>query len=387
MPRPTELFVIADDLSGAAETAAALARPGDAARVVLGGGGRPLRSAPGLTVVDLDSRTATPAAAAAAVRAALAAAPAGARILEKIDSLLRGNLAAEIGALSDAHPVVLAPALPVAGRTVVDGVVHLSGVALHHTDAWRMERRAAPPSVAAALAPVRTTVLGLDGVRGNTAAALAAALERAPVVICDAETDADLDAVAAAALAHPDVALAGSGGFAAAVGRTAPVSGNGCSDTRIRSRPPSVLVVVGSAADIAARQVERLLADGARDIRLPVAGETLAPGVTVLRPAAGVGADPRAVVAELARAVTALDPGPDGADLVLTGGETARRVLDELGIDDLEPLGQIGHGAVRSRTPDGRHVVTRPGSFGGVDSLRDIVAALQPPTHQDRKAP
>src|SRR5690606_11314872 len=92
-------------------------------------------------------------------------------------------------------------------------------------------------------------------------------------------------------------------------------------------------------------------------------------------------ADPRAVVAELARAATALDPGPDGADLVLTGGETARRVLDALGIGELEPLGQIGHGAVRSRAADGRHVVTRPGSFGGVDSLRDIVAALQPPTH------
>jgi 4-hydroxythreonine-4-phosphate dehydrogenase len=134
--------------------------------------------------------------------------------------------------------------------------------------------------------------------------------------------------------------------------------------------------VVGSAAEIAARQVELLLADGAREIRLPSAGETLGPGVTVLRPAAAAGADPRAVVAALARAVADLDPGPATADLVLTGGETARRVLDELGIDQLEPLAQIGHGAVRSRTADGRHIVTRPGSFGGVDSLRDIVAAL-----------
>jgi 4-hydroxythreonine-4-phosphate dehydrogenase len=196
-------------------------------------------------------------------------------------------------------------------------------------------------------------------------------------VICDATTDADLDALAAAALARPDVALAGSGGFAAAIGRMVA----GCEPERAvaaRPAPPSVLVVVGSAAEIAARQVEQLLAAGACELRLPLTGRAiLTPGVTVLRPSADA-TDPRAVVAALAKAVVDLDPGPDGADLVLTGGETARRVLDELGITELEPLAQIGHGAVRSRTADGRHVVTRPGSFGGIGSLRDIVAELQP---------
>ncbi|TWF79594.1 4-hydroxythreonine-4-phosphate dehydrogenase [Pseudonocardia hierapolitana] len=384
MSGPTELFVIADDLSGAAETAAVLARPGAASRVVLAGGGRPLRVAPGLTVVDLDSRTAAPADAADSVHAALAAAPPSARIVKKIDSLLRGNLAAEIGALAAARRVVLAPALPVAERTVRDGVVHLSGIPLHETDAWRIEPSPAPLSVAAALAPLRTTVLGLEAVRGDVAAALAGALERAPVVICDAVTDADLDALAAAALARPDIVLAGSGAFAAAIGRV--VAGPPVESGAPRpERPPSVLVVVGSAADVAAQQVERLLADGARELRVPIAGARLEPGVTVLRPAPGAGADPRTVVAALARAVVDLDPGPDGADLVLTGGETARRVLDELGIDQLEPLAQIGHGAVRSRTADGRHVVTRPGSFGGVDSLRDIVAELQSLSPEDQE--
>jgi uncharacterized protein YgbK (DUF1537 family) len=394
VPRSCELFVVADDLSGAAETAAVLARPGVPARVVLAGGGRPLRAAPGLTVVDLDSRTALPAEAARAVCAALAAAPPSARILKKVDSLLRGNLAAEIGALAAGRPVVLAPALPVADRTVRDGVVRLSGVPLHETDAWRMEPGPAPQSVGAALAPVSTAVLGLNAVRGGgetLARALEVALRQATVVICDATTDADLDALAFAALARPDVALAGSGGFAAAVGRV--LAGPGTHvPAPARPAPPSVLVVVGSAAEIAAQQVEQLLADGARELRLPLAGKSLAPGVTVLRPAPVADADPRAVVAALARAVADLDPGPDGADFLLTGGETARRVLDELGIDELEPLAQIGHGAVRSRTADGRHVVTRPGSFGGVGSLRDIVAELRghsaphrldlPPTHR-----
>ncbi|RNG18232.1 hypothetical protein EEJ42_27350 [Streptomyces botrytidirepellens] len=87
----------------------------------------------------------------------------------------------------------------------------------------------------------------------------------------------------------------------------------------------------------------------------------------------------RRLVHGLARAVAAALAGRDGgADLVLTGGETARRVLDALAITRLDPVGQVHHGAVHLRTPDGRSVVTRPGSFGDPDSLRHIVRALRP---------
>ncbi|MCM3811782.1 hypothetical protein ND808_39170 [Streptomyces sp. DR7-3] len=65
-------------------------------------------------------------------------------------------------------------------------------------------------------------------------------------------------------------------------------------------------------------------------------------------------------------------------DLVLTGGETARHVLDALAVAELDPVGQVHHGAVHLSTPDGRSVVTRPGSFGDPDSLRQIVQALRP---------
>jgi 4-phospho-D-threonate 3-dehydrogenase / 4-phospho-D-erythronate 3-dehydrogenase len=339
--------------------------------------------------MDLGTRAAPPEEAAQAVTDSLVAAPSGARIVKKIDSLLRGNLAAELGALAAVCPVVLAPALPGAGRTVRDGVVTLSGEPMHHTDAWRMERRPAPASIAAALDPIRTTVLGLDAVRAGgerLRCAVEVALRQAPLVVCDAETDADLDAIAAAALLRA-VAMAGAGGFAAAIGRVLGARPpEGAEAWAGRPTRPCVLVVVGSAEEIAAQQVRGLLDAGAREIRMPLGGpsrvaapQALGPGVTVLRPDpdAAPGADARAVVAALARTVVALDPGPAVADLVLTGGETARRVLDELDIDRLEPIGQIGHGAVRSRTPDGRHIVTRPGSFGGPGSLCDIVTELR----------
>ena len=68
----------------------------------------------------------------------------------------------------------------------------------------------------------------------------------------------------------------------------------------------------------------------------------------------------------------------DSTDLVLTGGETARTVLDRLGVDRIEPIHEIHAGAIASVTPDGRIVVTRPGSFGDHRSLATIAAYLRP---------
>jgi 4-hydroxythreonine-4-phosphate dehydrogenase len=116
-------------------------------------------------------------------------------------------------------------------------------------------------------------------------------------------------------------------------------------------------VVVGTAEPSADEQIRRL-------------------GVPVLE----VGATPDlAAGPAVLRLRGPFDPSfalPDDADLVLTGGETARRVLDALGVTQLQPVAVIHYGAVQSRAPDGRTIVTRPGSFGGPDSLVQIVRAL-----------
>lgn len=390
---PTTVLALADDLSGAAETAAVLADPARPALVLLGGaphdtGGPAVSVTGGLVVVDLDCRATTPRIAGRRTAAALAAAGDGVTTFLKIDSLLRGNVAAGVDALAARGPVVVAAALPAAGRTVVDGIVHLHGVALHASTAWAAETAVPPRDVAAALGRPGCPVLDLDAVRGDPAGALAAALDRAPVVVCDATTDADLDRIAGAALAS-GAALAGSGGAAAALGRVTGRTGLDAGPAAGGHR--AVLAVVGSAEPVAARQVGRLLDDGAAEIRLapgapaptrpvrgapPPADRPHHPGVTVLRPEPGVRGDPAAVAGALAAAAAALAAGPGGPHLVLTGGETARRVLDALDVDRLVPLGQVAHGAVRCRTADGREVVTRPGSFGDDDSLRAMVAAV-----------
>lgn len=372
------LFAVADDLSGAAETAMALSVRGTRSVVLLA----PRPHPADVVVVDLDTRAQRPATAARAVADALAHVRPGDRVFKKIDSLLRGNVAAEVGALAAAgYGVVLTPALPVARRTVTAGVPYVAGLPLHETDAWRAERAAPPRSVASVLAPASVLSLGLDEVRGaGLAETFAEVAGTGRIVVCDAETDADLDAIAlAAARTSPGLALAGSGGLAAAVGRARPA---GPAPSVDPAGP--VLIVVGTAEPVAAEQVSLL--DGFTVHSLPAARLAEGPvpippisGPTVLRVDPGDHVDPgrgRAVAEGLAATVATV-PGP--LELVLIGGETARRVLDALGVDLLEPLDQIHHGAVRSRLPGGGTVVTRPGSFGGPDSLVRIVRALRAP--------
>ncbi|WP_326812836.1 four-carbon acid sugar kinase family protein [Streptomyces scopuliridis] len=390
---PCRVLALADDLSGAAETAAALRLPG---RIVLG----PAPAAPPAEgealVLDLDTRQLPADEAARIVRETVRGAAAGTVLIKKTDSLLRGNLAAEAAAYAQgAAGLVIAPALPVAGRTVRDGVVHLRGTPLHATDAWRAESGPVPPSVSAALGDLRTAVVPLGAVRsarteltGRLRDLMAAGLRP----VCDAETDEDLDAVVAAVLPlGPDVRLMGTGGLAAALGRVlGPVlDGADVPSPRepLRSDRP-LLVVVGTAEPTAVAQIAQLTEAGARHTALPAVllaevGPPLsfpvdAHGITVVSVdnSSGILAgSARRVVAGLARAVAAL---PYPADLVLTGGETARRVLDALGVTRLHPVGQIHHGAVHCRTDDGRSVVTRPGSYGDTGSLLRIARALRP---------
>ncbi|MGI5424013.1 four-carbon acid sugar kinase family protein [Streptomyces sp. CA-179760] len=382
------VLALADDLSGAAETAVALRSP---ARILLGPVPGPVAAAPGESLVlDLDSRQLPGTEAARAVRDVTHAVPAGTVLFKKVDSLLRGNLSAEAAAYAgDGRGVVIATALPAARRTVRGGVVHLDGVPLHKTDAWRAEARPAPASVAVALGDLPSAPVPLMDVRGAPGAlqeALRACFAQGRHPVCDAETEADLDAIAAAALElGPGIGLLGTGGLAGALGRrlsTAGATGTSALTPGDVVRP--LLIVVGTAEPTAREQVAHLLADGVREVSLSTrdlldSPRRLAPpvaAVTVVRITGAAGPSlARRLVAALADTVA--DAARD-CDLVLTGGETARRVLDVLSVTDLRPVGQIHHGAVLSRTPDGRSVVTRPGSYGGADSLRRIVQALRP---------
>jgi uncharacterized protein YgbK (DUF1537 family) len=424
------IIAIADDLSGAAETAAGLLA---AARTLISpcapsthngfrgqstadDGGPQVRLLPhraedlashlghlppdaALLVLDTDNRRFPAELAAGRLRQVLDALPAAddpSVVFLKIDSLLRGPVASQLSVLAEGGPVILAPALPPLGRSTVNGTIHHQGVPLHQTALWHAEPSAPPETIAGALHPLATVVVDLATVRSGTellTAALTAAFATrpVPVVICDAETLEDLDAIACSARGIPGVRFAGASALGAALARTAGQAPSGTAavvrSLHARKSGKFPLLVVGSASGPAREQLHNLagygvpvvallpadLLDGTPDIAPLEKALQGGPAAVTVDASAVDAASSSRIAAALAQAVA---PLAEDRPLMLTGGETARSVLDALGVQRLDVLGEIEHGAVLSLTPAGMPVVTRPGSFGSPDSLRIILSAL-----------
>ncbi len=390
-----ELVIIGDDLSGSAESAAVFHRNGYAVRIGL----RSLPDAGAIRVVDTDTRQLTPEQARARAAAVIKDLAAG-RVVLKLDSLLRGRLVPHLAALEPArYPVVFTPALPVQDRIVADGIGYDRGRVI----GGRPLRELIAPLPAESI-PALADVADL-------ADRLGAATARGKIAICDATDEADLDRIVEAASRLPGVRFAGAAGLIAALARRLPP---GPAVPRSPTSTGPVLCVLGTAAPSARRQVHELTAADSRIrvltrppagwaagtaaelrdqlatgrsavIRLPTPGSAAGllegdPGPVTGRadPVVGdhlAGSDDPRLVAELAE-LTVRVAGESTVPLVLSGGQTARAVLDRLGVITLEVTAEIQHGAVALRCDDGRTVVTRPGSFGAADSLVRILAHL-----------
>lgn len=399
------LDVIADDLTGACDVAAALLPwPGGIAvypdGVVLALDDLPAA----LAVRNTQSRTLPPAAAAGRVRAALGALGAGAGILlKKIDTGLRGPLGAEIDAALDATGAPRAfvlPAIPEVGRTTVDGEQRIDGVPVHRTafadDPQNPVRDAHVVGVIQATARRVAASIGLDAVRrpGGVRAALAACT--APIVVFDAETDGDLTAAACALLAEPGrpLLLVGSIGLARALRAAFPLgdAASEPSDAVPRSAR-GVLVVLGSAHPVAREQrahaqrtaelgaVLEVTSDGAETTgrqaaRLVRTGHAVALAAPDLVTPGHAGR----VAGALSRAVAAALAEVRPAGLVLVGGETAFEVLAGLGhpplVIESRPAPLAVHGRIAAGPHRGLAVVTKGGSSGEPELLAALVRRL-----------
>lgn len=396
-----DVLILADDLSGACDCAGAA-----------GGGGIVLLS-PGLAhqparvvAVDLDTRAVAAAEAAArTVAAARALYRPPTRLYVKIDSTLRGNWAATVAALHGA-PVgegppplmIVCPALPEAGRTVLDGQLNVAGVPLGQTAF--AGGRADAGDLAGALAARGLTVA--DVALAKDAETLrremdARAAAGATALVCDAVSRADLEGIAQASLTldRPCVWV-GSAGLMGALARALELPGSGSSETPALAGSGPVLIVVGSAAPVSHGQVERLVEQGigrvaieaatlrsgaVHQARASVAAELAAGRHVALTIARGETTD-LADGAALAAALGSLAAPLVGAagGLVLTGGETARAVLGRAGVTGIRLVG-----AVEAAVPLGitvgafsKPVVTKAGAFGDADTLVRAVSRLAP---------
>jgi uncharacterized protein YgbK (DUF1537 family) len=384
------LALVADDLTGACDAGAPFAGRGPVA--VYTDAGAVDASRP---VVALDTGTRGLPAAGAAARVARAVATLaglrGGRLFKKIDSTLRGHAGAELGALLAAtgRPgAVAAPAFPAQGRTVVGGLVRVDGVPVHETAIGLDPSFAGGNSCAAALlargAGRPVALLALAVVRSGAAGIRAAAAGGA-IVAAEAETDADLDAIAAALVAAPDLIAAGSAGLARALADRLGLGGP----------PPPLpdgrawLVVAGSRHPATRAQVAALCEAGAAALAVtPGRAADVAPVVAALRhgraavvAAAEAGPDDPAARSAMAGALAAAVRAVLGAArpdlLVVTGGDTARALLDALHGRRLEVAGAPRPGlALADPVLDGGPAptwLTKAGGFGLPGLLCDLV--------------
>jgi hypothetical protein len=207
---PAGMLIIADDLSGAADCGIACTMAGLSTVVVLGETTQPPHA--DAIAVDADTRRKPIVEAAAeTARVVRAYAAPGQILFKKLDSTLRGHIGAEIAAtlatrraLHGAAVAVMAPAFPATGRTTVRGHQLLHGVRLEHTELWKGENIQGEAHIPAMLTAsgLRTTAIHLDMVRNASKlhAALFQAARRHDVIACDAEIEADLQAIAQASL-------------------------------------------------------------------------------------------------------------------------------------------------------------------------------------------
>jgi uncharacterized protein YgbK (DUF1537 family) len=222
----------------------------------------------------------------------------------------------------------------------------------------------------------------------------------ADVWICDAETEEDLKAIAAAAASRGANAVwAGSGGLA----RHAPealglIRRPAAGPAAMRSRGP-ILFVVGSLSRVSFDQAASLGAE-AGVFEANLGRETLSAGVAspewsrwteslcaalddghdaVLSIAAHDG-DDASEDPDLATALArfAAPHATRCGGLVLTGGDTARAVLEALDIPWLRIVGEVEPGVpVSTAGPGGRPIVTKAGAFGDRHTLRRCRAAMK----------
>jgi uncharacterized protein YgbK (DUF1537 family) len=268
-------------------------------------------------------------------------------VFKKVDSRLKGHVAAEVAVLAERSGrgrALVAPAIPAQGRTVSGGFLTGSGVA-------------APIDVAGAV-----VASGL-------------ALE-----VPDTRDDIDLDAALERVSDGTPALLVGAAGLAAAVARRlAP----GCRSAVPMIRGP-ILLAIGSHDPITLAQVERLAGRGevtidtAPDGACPPASEGEAGRLLRLVPSEGRPFNAQAAGARFAAEVAQLVKSGGFGAVLACGGETADAILGALGQGVLDIEGEILPGVPVSSMMIGEQrlqLVTKSGGFGAEDALVSVVDA------------
>lgn len=383
------IAVVADDLTGAGDTAVQFVRAGWRTELQLSAAD----TAAEVVAVTTDSRALPADEAARAVGEAVQGLrAAGVDLLyKKVDSTLRGAIRAEIDGVLDmwgpGAVAVVCPAFPANGRTVRDGVLLVHGTEVHRTAAGRDPVTPITESHVADLLDAEH--VHLTGTARRDAELLR---EAGPVAVVDAETEADLERVAAAVTAlGSDAVPVGSAGLAAQLARTwAPE----------HTYRPS-LVVVTSLHSNTREQVARLAAEPGTRVERPgpadLANEEAwqswsrtvlerfdpqAPHLALVAPEDRDGAlSPADVARRLGGLAARIAEEHVLSGLVVTGGDGARALTTQLQARAIALTGEVAPGIPIGTVSGGpRHgltIVTKAGGFGSPTALLDAADTVR----------
>ena len=424
-----KLAVVADDLTGANDTAVQFAKIGMKAFVLLDRT-KPMPPDTDVVVVNTDSRGVS----AAEARNQVWTACEWLRqwhvqtVIKKVDSTLRGNLGAEIEEAFrqlGCEAAIIVPAFPRTGRITAGGYHLLRQQPVSESEVARDPKTPVMESRLAAVIQSQTTLqvahVELAAVMQGQAA-VAAAIEQClrrneQLITFDATTESHLAIIAqAAAGTGRRVLWVGSAGLAEVLPAALewPGAGN-VSDGPAAAAP--VLVIAGSMSGITARQLAYLASD--RDVRVVKvdaaaalrskeqtlqeccrqAAEGLTGGYDVVLEIAdrspqavaaavaagaelGITADHvsdaiASLLSDMAVALMAYRPGA----LVLTGGDTAVAVCQALEASGICIANEVAPGVPWGYLAGGQHdglpVVTKAGAFGEDDVFVKALAILK----------
>ena len=381
--------IVADDLTGAADTASGFAVAGFSTMVTWPGRAADVADGEAdVAAIDAGSRVLDAAGAARVThQVVLEAREKGVGILyKKCDSLMRGHIGVEVAAaLSAWHEEAVAIAVfafPDAGRTTVNGRQRVAG------------RDGDLPIVPVfADSGLRVQVIDLQLLRRDDAVARLWRSRNTGtrVFLFDAVQNDDLDAVVAAAVAMSGpIVWVGTGGLARAIARSSLVRVRRRSSDDVPSvaGPRSIMIVCGSAATVATEQVARLVSAGTIAIEIPKAAlvsdverELRARALHAIEDALSRERDlvitlPHSADENDHRVADALGEllipfASRVGGVVATGGDTATALLRAWGVSALRLVAEVEPGVAVSISRGARPigVVTKAGAFGTPDAL------------------
>ncbi len=332
------LAILADDLTGALDSAAPFAGRGLRTEVALAREAIAgiVADRPDVISINLNTREIGTDAARETTAAVMALLPTGTLLFKKVDSRLKGNIVAELDAVPFSRALI-APAIPEFDRIVENGAVRGFGIDT--------------PIVIA-------DKLGSHAARTHTP---------------DTHSPADMDAVLDAAHSDGTDLLIGARGLAEALARRM-TAGRDAQPAKIPTGRATF--VIGSRDPITLAQIDALRADhdldylaapngdltGTPDATATLTLVQVTPGATEINPVLASEALAEGLKTNLA---------DYNGTLLLSGGATAEAVMRALGVSRFTLHGEClpGLGLASS---EGRCIIAKSGGFGGPETLKTI---------------